>query len=229
VLEQAAALRRSRPGRAIVCAALLLAAWVPRAEAQVRDLWVLGAASLKGAIDDANAQYERRTGRKVAAAYAGSALLAKQIESGTPADIFISADLDWMDYLARRGLIKPGTRSNLLGNKLVLVARAGSAPVLAIGPNFPLARALGDGSLAMADPSSVPAGKYGKAALEALGPRSRAGSHRRAMSGPRSPWYRAGRHRSASFTAAMRSPTGAWRSSERFRPPRIRRSSIRWR
>ena len=162
-------MRKSRAGQVICCAALLLAAWVPRAEAQVRDLWVLGAASLRDAVDDANAQYERRTGRKVAAAYAASATLARQIENGTPSDIFISADLDWMDYLARRGLIKLATRSNFLGNKLVLIARAGSGTTLAIGPDFPLARALGSASLAMADPASVPAGKYGKAALDALG------------------------------------------------------------
>jgi molybdate transport system substrate-binding protein len=94
--------------------------------------------------------------------------MAKRIENGAPADIFISADTDWMDYLAKRSLIKPETRLNFLGNKLVLIASTGSVDV-AIGPNFPLAQALGNGRLAIANPASVPAGKYGKAALEALG------------------------------------------------------------
>ena len=133
------------------------------------DLRVFGAASLKDALDGANARYRRLTGRKVVASYAGSDTLAKQIENGAPADIFISADTDWMDHLARHRLIKPETRRNFLGNKLVLVANAGSATTLAIGSNFPLAQALGDGRLAIADPASVPAGKYAKASLEALG------------------------------------------------------------
>ena len=119
-------------------------------------------------MDDANARYQRVTGRKIVASYGGSDTMAKQIENGAPADIFISADTDWMDYLAKRSLIKPETRLNFLGNKLVLIASAGSADV-AIGPNFPLAQALGNGRLAIANPASVPAGKYGKAALEALG------------------------------------------------------------
>jgi molybdate transport system substrate-binding protein len=133
------------------------------------DLRVFGAASLKDALDGANARYQRLTGRKVVASYGGSDTLAKQIENGAPADIFISADIDWMDDLARHGLIKPETRFNFLGNKLVLVASAGSATTLAISPNFPLAQALGSGRLAIANPASVPAGKYAKAALEALG------------------------------------------------------------
>ena len=131
-------------------------------------LRVFGAASLKGALDDANVRYQRVTGRQVVASYGGSDTMAKQIENGAPADIFISADVDWMDYLAKRNRIKPETRLNFLGNKLVLIASAGSADV-AIGPNFPLAQALGNGRLAIANPASVPAGKYGKAALEALG------------------------------------------------------------
>jgi len=95
--------------------------------------------------------------------------MAEQIGNGAPADIFISADIDWMDYLARQSLIRPETRRNFLGNKLALIARAGSATTLAVGPNFPLADALGNGRLAIANPTSVPAGKYGKAALKALG------------------------------------------------------------
>jgi molybdate transport system substrate-binding protein len=133
------------------------------------DLRVFAAASLKDAIDDANERYRLVTGRKVVASYGGSDSLAERIENGAPADIFISADVDWMDYLARSSLIKPETRLNFVGNKLVLIACAGSATTLAIGPNFPLAQALGNGRLAIANPASVPAGKYGKAALEALG------------------------------------------------------------
>jgi molybdate transport system substrate-binding protein len=154
---------------ALLAIATLSAVSASAAHAQTRDILVFGAASLKNALDDANALYQRDKGHKVVVSYAASSALAKQIENGAPADIFISADLDWMDYLAQRKLIKPDTRSNLLGNKIVLIAGADSKVTLTIGPNFPLAQALGNGRLAMADPASVPAGKYGKAALEALG------------------------------------------------------------
>jgi molybdate transport system substrate-binding protein len=139
------------------------------AHAQGRDLLVFGAASLKNALDDADAQFQHDTGHKIVVSYGASSALAKQIEGGAPADIFISADLDWMDYVAQHQLIKAETRFNLLGNKLVLIAAADSNITLSIGPNFPLAQTLGNGRLAMADPAAVPAGKYGKAALEALG------------------------------------------------------------
>jgi molybdate transport system substrate-binding protein len=141
----------------------------PPAFAQGKDLVVFAAASLKNALDEANVQFGRENHQKATTSYAASSALAKQIEAGAPADVFISADLDWMDYLAERKLIKTETRSNLLGNKIVLIAPASSNVSVTIGPGFPLAQALGDGRLAMADPSSVPAGKYGKAALEALG------------------------------------------------------------
>jgi molybdate transport system substrate-binding protein len=139
------------------------------AAAQEKDLVVFAAASLRTALDNLNAQYQREKGQKVVTSYAASSALAKQVENAAPADLFISADLDWMDYLGQRNLIKPETRSNLLGNRLVLVAPVDSKMALTIGPNFPLLQALGDGRLAMADPASVPAGKYGKAALETLG------------------------------------------------------------
>jgi len=153
----------------IGAAVVLVPSWSVAAHAQGRDLLVFGAASLKNALDDANARYQHDTGRKVVVSYGASPALAKQIGSGAPADIFISADLDWMDYVAERKLIKPETRFNLLGNKLVLVAPADSTINLTVAANFPLAQALGNGRLAMADPNSVPAGRYGKAALEALG------------------------------------------------------------
>jgi molybdate transport system substrate-binding protein len=139
------------------------------AAAQARDVVVFAAASLKNALDDIKTQYERDTGKRVTISYAASPTLAKQIENAAPADIFISADLDWMDYLSERKLIKPASRFNLLGNSIVLIAPANSTASITIGRNFPLASLLGNGRLAMADPNSVPAGKYGKAALEKLG------------------------------------------------------------
>jgi molybdate transport system substrate-binding protein len=137
--------------------------------AAAETLTVFAAASLKDALDENVRAYQVGTGDKIVVSYAASSALAKQIESGAPADLFISADLDWMDYLERRGLVKVDTRRNLLGNRLVLVAPADSRISVKIEPGFPLARALGDGRLAMANPDAVPAGKYGKAALEALG------------------------------------------------------------
>jgi molybdate transport system substrate-binding protein len=130
---------------------------------------VFAAASLKDALDANAKAYQVGSQDRIVVAYAASSALARQIEAGAPADIFISADLDWMDYLERHHLIKAGTRRNLLRNRLVLIAPAdGGAPV-SIGPGFPLAKLLGNGRLAMADPGAVPAGKYGKASLEALG------------------------------------------------------------
>jgi molybdate transport system substrate-binding protein len=144
-------------------------AWAANASAQQDKLIIFAAASLKDAFDEVNTAYQRDKGQDTATSYAASSTLAKQIEAAVPADVFISADLDWMDYLAKRALIKPETRSNLLGNRLVLIAPLNSTVKLSIGRNFPLAQALGDGRLAIADPSGVPAGRYGKAALEALG------------------------------------------------------------
>jgi molybdate transport system substrate-binding protein len=149
--------------------ALLAGAWGKAGLAQDGKLIVFAAASLKNALDEVNAAYGRVKGQEITTSYAASSTLARQIEAAAPADIFISADLDWMDYLAKKNLIKPETRANLLGNQLVLIAPADSSVKLSIGPNFPLAQALGNGRLAIADPSGVPAGKYGKAALEALG------------------------------------------------------------
>ena len=121
------------------------------------------------ALDGAAAAYEKSTGNKVVISYAGSSALAKQIEQGAPADIFVSADLDWMDYVQKAKLIKDDTRFNLFGNRLVLIAPKASTVELKIGKDFPLAVALGDNHLAMANVKSVPAGKYGSAALEKLG------------------------------------------------------------
>lgn len=132
-------------------------------------LTVFAAASLKDALDENARAYEIKSGDRIAVSYAASSALAKQIEAGAPADLFISADLDWMDYLERRHLIKTDTRQNLLRNRLVLIAPADSKVSVNIAPGFPLATLLGNGRLAMANPDAVPAGKYGKASLEALG------------------------------------------------------------
>jgi molybdate transport system substrate-binding protein len=130
---------------------------------------VFAAASLKDALDENVKAYQAKAKDRVVVSYAASSALAKQIEAGAPADIFISADLDWMDYLQQRRLIKTDTRRNLLRNRLVLIAPADSKVSLSIAQGFPLARLLGSGRLAMANPDAVPAGKYGKASLEALG------------------------------------------------------------
>ncbi|MDO1585221.1 molybdate ABC transporter substrate-binding protein [Rhizobium oryzicola] len=130
---------------------------------------VFAAASMKNALDAANAAYLKETGTEVTSSYAASSALAKQVESGAPADVFISADLDWMDYLAKKNLIKADSRSNLLGNRIVLVAAKDKAKPVEIKAGFDLAGLLGDGRLAMGSVDSVPAGKYGKAALEKLG------------------------------------------------------------
>jgi molybdate transport system substrate-binding protein len=137
--------------------------------AQSRDVLVFAAASLKNALDDIATQFQGETGKHVNISYAASPTLAKQIESGAPADIFISADRDWMDYLADHKLIKPATRKNLLGNEIVLIAPKDSTAQVKIAAGFPLAQLLAGGRLAMADTAAVPAGKYGKAALEKLG------------------------------------------------------------
>ena len=130
---------------------------------------VFAAASLKESMDEQARHFEAATGNKVIVSYGASNALAKQIEAGAPTDVFVSADLDWMDYLDQRKLLAPKTRANLLHNTLVLIAPASSVSTLKIGPNFGLAAALGSERLAMANPDSVPAGKYGKSALETLG------------------------------------------------------------
>ena len=157
--------------RLLACLLFILSSspWGIAARGQDAKLVIFAAASLKDALDEVNAAYQREKGQETAASYAASSTLAKQIEAAAPADVFISADLDWMDYLAKKNLIKPETRANLLGNRLVLIAPVNSAAKLGIAPNFPLAQALGNGRLAIAEPNGVPAGRYGKAALESLG------------------------------------------------------------
>lgn len=130
---------------------------------------VLAAASLQGALDEALALWSAEGHAAPVVSYAGTSALARQVEAGAPADLFISADEAWMDALERQGLIRAGSRADLAGNRLVLVAQAGSPIALDLAAGTDVAAALGDGRLAMADPEAVPAGRYGKAALTALG------------------------------------------------------------
>jgi molybdate transport system substrate-binding protein len=152
--------------RCMLLATTILLAALP-AFAQPRDLTVFAAASLKNALDEAAAKWTAGTAKKVRLSYAASSALARQIEAGAPADVFMSADLDWMDYLAGRNLLRPATRADLFGNRLVLIANRNLADSFRIAPGALLP--LGDSRLALANVEAVPAGKYAKAALQKLG------------------------------------------------------------
>jgi molybdate transport system substrate-binding protein len=153
------------PRRPAIFLLFAILAFAARAQAPT----VLAAASLKDALDEVALLYKNGKSVKPTIAYGSSAALARQIENGAPADIFISADLDWMDYVEKKNLLAPGTRRNLLGNRLVLIAPAKQPVKLQPAPGFPIAKALGSGRIALAEPNSVPAGKYAKAAFEKLG------------------------------------------------------------
>ena len=156
--------------RPIACLALFAAVVAGQPAAAQQTITVFAAASLKNALDDVDAAFTKAGGPKVVASYAASSALAKQIEQGAPADVFVSADLKWMDYLAGKKLIKAETRVNLLGNKLVLIAPANSKlSNVKIENGFDIAKLAGDGRIAVADTKAVPAGLYAKAALEHLG------------------------------------------------------------
>jgi molybdate transport system substrate-binding protein len=148
-------------------------AFAPLAPARAQDrppLLVFAAASMKNALDEVANAWTKRSGIAVRTSYAASSALAKQIEQGAPADLFISADRDWMDYVEAKKLVRAGTRHDLLGNALVLIAPKSSATAeIRVAPGFPLARLLGAGRLAVAGTATVPAGKYAKAALIELG------------------------------------------------------------
>ncbi len=133
--------------------------------AQQRGPLVLAAASLREALTEAADVWGSQRHARPVIAFAGSSALARQVEAGAPADLFIPADEEWMDHVAGKGLIRPDSRVAFLSNQLVLIAPVGSTLRLSIGRGFPLARALGNARLAMADPDSVPAGRYAKAAL----------------------------------------------------------------
>jgi molybdate transport system substrate-binding protein len=150
--------------------AILCGSTLSPALAEDNDLVVFAAASMKNALDDVDAAYTAKTGVKVTASYAASSVLAKQIEQGAPADIFVSADTDWMDYATSKKNINEATRVNLLGNSIVLIAPKDSKiENVTIGPGFDLAKLAGDRKIATGDVKAVPVGKYAKAALEKLG------------------------------------------------------------
>jgi molybdate transport system substrate-binding protein len=154
---------RFRFALALLCAALFATPVL------AADITVFAAASLTDALNEIGKAYEAKTGNHVVFSFAASSVLARQIESSAGADMFLSADLDWMDYLDKKALLAPGTRHTLLRNHLVLIAPAGLKVHMKIAPKFDLAGALGNSRLAIADPASVPAGKYGKTALTNLG------------------------------------------------------------
>ena len=138
-------------------------------EANKATLTVFGAASLTNVLQDLGDAFTKETSITVNFSFAASATLARQIENGAPADIFMSADSDWMNYLQDRHLIQESTRHDIVGNRLVLIAPADSTVQLKIGPNFALAAALGQGRLATGDPAAVPVGRYAQSALTKLG------------------------------------------------------------
>jgi molybdate transport system substrate-binding protein len=148
---------------------VLLASLSPAA-AEDKTITVFAAASMKNALDEIDAAYTAKTGVKFSVSYAASSVLAKQIEQGAPADVFVSADTDWMDYATSKKAINEPTRVNLLGNSIVLIAPKDSKiDNVTIAQGFDLAKLAGDGKIATGDVKSVPAGKYAKAALEKLG------------------------------------------------------------
>ncbi len=150
--------------------ALLIAILLAGPAAAQEKLTIFAAASLRNALDEADAAFTKQSGKGVTASYAASSALAKQIEQGAPAEVFLSADIQWMDYLSERKLIAPQTRADLLGNELVLIADKDSKiDHVDIGPGFDLAKLAGSGRIAVADVRAVPAGLYAKAALEKLG------------------------------------------------------------
>jgi molybdate transport system substrate-binding protein len=140
-----------------------------RAQPAAAPLLVFAAASLQGALDVVATAWAAQGGARPSLSYAGTPALARQIEQGAPADLLIAADTDWMDHLERRGALRPGSRFDLLGNRLVLVAPQDRPVTLRIAPGMDLVGALAGGRLALADVGTVPAGRYAKVALEALG------------------------------------------------------------
>ena len=154
----------------LACLLILGLLAVARPAAAQDSVTIFAAASLKNAIDDINAAFTRQTGVKTVVSYAATSALMKQIEQGAPADVFLSADLKWMDYGLEKKLVQPASRVNLLGNKLVLIAPKDSKlDKVTIAQGFDLAKLVGDGRIALADVKAVPAGRYAKDALESLG------------------------------------------------------------
>lgn len=156
-----------RPFSVLLLIAVSLAPSVTRAQDDA-GLTVFAAASLKESLDEAAAAYQRQTGVPVRVSYAASSALARQIEQGAPADVFFSADLEWMDYLQQRNRLDVATRRSLLGNQLVLIAPKASKAQVDLKRPATLLAALGGGRLAVGQTQTVPAGKYAKASLESL-------------------------------------------------------------
>lgn len=154
---------------ALLLGALLFAPPLFAANDGKHPITVFGAASLTEVLQDLGDAFTKDTSIPVRFSFASSSALARQIENGAPADLFFSADLEWMDYLQARALIRPATRVDMVGNQLILVAPVDSKVALKIEPHFPLAATLGKGRLATGDPDSVPAGRYAKEALISLG------------------------------------------------------------
>ncbi|WP_170762504.1 molybdate ABC transporter substrate-binding protein [Ruegeria lacuscaerulensis] len=155
--------------RLIIAALVLSASTLAPIRAGAEDILVFAAASLKTALDEIAPVFEQQTGHEVTVSYAASSVLARQIQLGAPADLFISANIDWMDVLQDQGLIDPATRVDLLGNGLVLIGGVEQVEIGQMRADVDLSAALGGGHLAMALVDAVPAGIYGKAALQSLG------------------------------------------------------------
>lgn len=161
---------RIRPGLALLFLAIQSAPLAAAAtDTKQPQILVFAAASLTNVLHEIGTEYERTSPVQVTMSFDASSNMARQIEAGAPADVFFSADTEWMDYLQSRNLIQAGSRRNVVGNRLVLIAPTASQVKLRIAPHFPLAAALGDGRLATGDPDSVPVGRYARSALSALG------------------------------------------------------------
>jgi molybdate transport system substrate-binding protein len=163
-------MRKSGTSTVLLLAALSCVPWAASAgEREKRALLVFAAASLTNVLGELSPAWEKRSGVSVKLSFAASSVLARQIEAGGEADVFVSADQEWMDYLQARGLLEEASRRDLVGNRLVLIAPADSKVALRIEPGFPLLAALGGGRLSTGDPDTVPAGRYARAALMSLG------------------------------------------------------------
>ncbi|MEH6721124.1 MAG: molybdate ABC transporter substrate-binding protein [Aurantimonas endophytica] len=162
-------MRKALPRRAIVAALAVVGIALAPIKAAADEVVVFAAASLTNALDRVAAGWTAETTHAAVISYAGSSALARQIQQGAPADIFISASVEWMDAVADTGDLREGTRRDLLGNTLVLIAYGRDVPPVTVDANLDLAGMLGDGRLAMALVDAVPAGIYGKAALTSLG------------------------------------------------------------
>lgn len=154
---------------ALLTTALLVSTGISRAADEKSPVVVFAAASLTDAVTEIAAAFTKETGIRVQTSFAASSTLARQIEAGGPAEVFFPADQDWMDYLEKRGLLAPGSRRDVVGNKLVLIAPADSTANVRITSGAAFLAAIRDSRIATGDPDSVPVGKYAKAALTTLG------------------------------------------------------------